>query len=405
MVKIILYCLYNRLYSELIKSTHETQLRHLIELLDGAVGNAYKAAGLNYRPRYTPVMRSLMTNEPATIGFIAKAAGITQPAATQTVALMIKDGIVSVEASLLDARQKMIRLTPQGRDLIPQLKLCWQATAIAAASFEADLPFPLSEVLDSAIRALAKKPFGERIREARARLEVDNATTKKGGEMKTIKRALISGLLISAFAFAPAGAQMRPDPAQPDLVMDAAQRQLVIDAMLKELHKSYVFPEQARKVEVAIRQHQKKGDYDSITSADKLSDVLAAHVFEQTNDKHLRMFYSAKPIPDQPTDKKPSAEKQAQMLAGMKSQNFGVERVERLPFNIGYLDLRAFAPAKDAADTLAAAMTLLAHTDSMIIDFAQKRQWRSGHGHAAGQLPARRALSHDGYLLPRGQSH
>jgi DNA-binding MarR family transcriptional regulator len=165
-----------------MKSTHGTQLRHLIELLDGAVGNAYDAAGLNYRPRYTPVMRSLMAKEPATIGFIAEAAGITQPAATQTVALMIKDGIVSVETSPQDARQKMIRLTQHGRDLIPQLKMCWQATAIASASLEADLPFSLSEVLDSAIRALAVKPLGARIREARAQLESDSSTADQGSK-------------------------------------------------------------------------------------------------------------------------------------------------------------------------------------------------------------------------------
>lgn len=163
-----------------MKSTHGTQLRHLIELLDGAVGEAYEAAGLNYRPRYTPVMRSLMAKEPATIGFIAEAAGITQPAATQTIALMIKDGIVSVEASATDARQKMIRLTQQGRDLIPQIKKCWQATAIASASLEADLPYSLTDVLDSAIRALESKPLGERIREARAQLENDALTTDKG---------------------------------------------------------------------------------------------------------------------------------------------------------------------------------------------------------------------------------
>ncbi len=162
-----------------MKSTHGTQLRHLIELLDGAVGAAYEAAGLDYRPRYTPVMRSLMAKEPATIGFIAEAAGITQPAATQTIALMIKDGLVSVEASPTDARQKMIRLTQMGRDLIPALQTCWKATAIASESLEADLPFSLSEVLDSAIHALAEKPFGARIRDARAQLEATDKGTEK----------------------------------------------------------------------------------------------------------------------------------------------------------------------------------------------------------------------------------
>lgn len=164
-----------------MKATHGTQLRHLIELLDGAVGASYEEAGLDYRPRYTPVMRALMAHEPATIGFIAEAAGITQPAATQTVALMIKAGLVTAEAGATDARQKLIRFTAKGRALIPQLQQCWQATKLAADSLEADLPFPLGEVLASAIAALAAKPFGDRIREARSVLVSNQPpTTKKG---------------------------------------------------------------------------------------------------------------------------------------------------------------------------------------------------------------------------------
>ncbi len=153
-----------------MKATHGTQLRHLIELLDGAVGAAYEEAGLDYRPRYTPVMRALLAHEPATIGSIADAAGITQPAATQTIALMIKDDLVAMKPGSTDARQKMISLTAKGRALVPALQACWQATAMASASFEADLPFPLGEVLDRAIQSLAAKPFGVRIREARAEL-------------------------------------------------------------------------------------------------------------------------------------------------------------------------------------------------------------------------------------------
>lgn len=186
--------------------------------------------------------------------------------------------------------------------------------------------------------------------------------------MKTFKLAILTSALLSALALVPAGAQMRPDPKQPDMAITAVQRQQVIDAMIKEMHSSYVFPEQAKKVEAVIRQHQKKGAYDTITSAEKLSSTLTEHVFAQTKDKHLRMFYSERPLPVEPKDKKPTAEQLAQRLAGMKSQNFGVEKVERLPFNIGYLDLRGFAPAKEAAETLSAAMTLVANTDALIID-------------------------------------
>lgn len=145
-----------------------TQLRHLVELLDGAVGAAYEEAGLAYRPRYTPVVRALIENDALTLGEIAARAGITQPAATQTVGLMIKEGLLVAQAGPRDARQKVVRLSEQGLALVPRLRACWQATRAAADGLDAELPYPLSEALEEAIRALEAKPFGQRIREARA---------------------------------------------------------------------------------------------------------------------------------------------------------------------------------------------------------------------------------------------
>lgn len=156
-----------------MKQTLGTQLRHLIDLLDSAVSAAYKDAGLSYRPRYTPVVRALIDHDLLTIGQIAEIAGITQPAATQTVALMIKQGILSSKSGQEDGRQKLIRLTAKGRALLPNLALCWQATAMAQKSLEAELPGSLSQVLESAISALSRKSYGTRISEARAMLAAD----------------------------------------------------------------------------------------------------------------------------------------------------------------------------------------------------------------------------------------
>lgn len=145
-----------------------TQLRHLIELLDGAVEQSYLDAGLTYRPRYTPVMKALLQREPLTIGEIAIQAGITQPAATQTVALMVKEGLLTAAAGKLDGRQKVIKLSKNGRALLGQIQQCWQATAAAADNLDAQLPYPLSTALAQAIAALEQQPFGARIRAARA---------------------------------------------------------------------------------------------------------------------------------------------------------------------------------------------------------------------------------------------
>ena len=147
-----------------------TQLRHLLELLDGAVQAAYAEAGIDTRPRYTPVFRALGEREPRTLGEIAAAAGITQPAATQTIALMVKDGLVSAKPAPGDARQRLVRLTKKGRELYPRLQACWAATKLAADSLDQDTASPLSEALASAITALQAQPFEQRIAKARARL-------------------------------------------------------------------------------------------------------------------------------------------------------------------------------------------------------------------------------------------
>jgi hypothetical protein len=62
------------------------------------------------------------------------------------------------------------------------LQQCWQATRIASEALEADLPFPLGEILDSTIKALQAKPFGERIRAARATLATTPSTSPTKGK-------------------------------------------------------------------------------------------------------------------------------------------------------------------------------------------------------------------------------
>lgn len=143
-----------------------TQLRHLLDLLDGAVDDAYAQAGLDFRPRYTPVFRALLGDEAATVGRIAEIAGITQPAVTQTLALMVRDGLVTSEPGPTDARQRVVRLTDQGRALAPRVQACWRATAAAAAALDAELSAPLSVVLGEAIAALEAEPFSRRIARA-----------------------------------------------------------------------------------------------------------------------------------------------------------------------------------------------------------------------------------------------
>lgn len=138
-----------------------TRLRHLIELLDDGVSQANDYAGLNYRPRYTPVMRALAGGGALTIGQLADAARISQPAATQTVAVMAKEGLVDVTAGEADARQRVVALSAPGRALLPRLQRAWTATDRAATGLDAESG--LLAAVSAALAALDRQSFAQRI--------------------------------------------------------------------------------------------------------------------------------------------------------------------------------------------------------------------------------------------------
>lgn len=141
-----------------------TQLRHLLELLDGGLDEIYRNDGLNYRPRYTPIMRALEQEDAQTIKAIAQVAGISHSAASQTVSKMTAVGLVTSTPSK-DGRERLIRLSRQGRDILPRLHVRWTATQRAADELDAELTHPLSQIAAEAIQALTVRSFADRIAE------------------------------------------------------------------------------------------------------------------------------------------------------------------------------------------------------------------------------------------------
>jgi hypothetical protein len=196
-----------------------------------------------------------------------------------------------------------------------------------------------------------------------------------------VLRALATTIIVTALACLPALAQMPGSSNQADMQMTAASRQQLIDNLIKEVENRYVLPDAAKKVAASLREKQKRGVYDGITSAHQLSEALTQEMQATGRDRHLRVMFSQEVIPARKPDTEPSPDEAARHLAMLRSDNFGVAKIEHLPFNIGYLELVGFAPAKDAADTLAAAMTVLAHTDALIIDLRN-----NGGGDAAASV-------------------
>ena len=141
--------------------------------------------------------------------------------------------------------------------------------------------------------------------------------------------------------------------ARAEAPLDEASRGEAIEAAIEVLQKSYVFPEVAARMAADLRARQRGGEYAGFTDAQAFAKRLTEHLQGVSRDKHLRVV----------------AGDAALSRSRGGPANFGFEKVERLPGNIGYLELRSFlAAGPEAAAAAAAAMSSLADADALIVD-------------------------------------
>ncbi|HEX8456805.1 MAG TPA: S41 family peptidase [Pyrinomonadaceae bacterium] len=248
---------------------------------------------------------------------------------------------------------------------------------------------------------------------------------KKGNAQRAWRRAprrpssppRAAGLLlpVACFVLALASFNAAQQPRmieQPDMTIDAATRTQVIEGTLRHLRDGYVFPEVAARMEQAIRERLARKQYDNVTSARQLSQMLTEHLQLVSRDKHLRVNYRAAPLGDDdlpgvrrvrrvpdgnsggapaneaggaggarrirrepggaetPTD---GVRRVPNGGAGEASGNLGLEKIETLPGNLGYLDFSEFNPSDEALAKISEAMNRLADTDALIIDLRRCR--------------------------------
>jgi Peptidase family S41/N-terminal domain of Peptidase_S41 in eukaryotic IRBP len=158
----------------------------------------------------------------------------------------------------------------------------------------------------------------------------------------------------------------------------------IVTTGLSLLRANYVFPEVAEQVATAIEERLAAGEYDNLDEI-TLTELLTTHLQEISGDKHLRVRLGGGPPPgrgpehDKPKDPRDHEARRLAMRQMGRLDNFGIHRVERLPGNIGYLDLRRMPVPANAGPAIAAAMELVAGTHALIIDMR-----RNGGGSPEG---------------------
>jgi len=168
------------------------------------------------------------------------------------------------------------------------------------------------------------------------------------------------------------------------LLLTPADQKRVADQAAALIEQRYVEPEIGKSTARALRSARWQEQSEGNAFASRLTQLLR----DASKDGHLAVEFSETPIKAEGGEAN-FATRELERWYGAHL-NHGVEKIERLDGNIMLIDLRVFPPPAMAGEVIAAAMTLVAQGEALIIDLRQN---------GGGMETANLVLS---YLLPPG---
>ncbi|HEX4062306.1 MAG TPA: MarR family winged helix-turn-helix transcriptional regulator [Streptosporangiaceae bacterium] len=140
-------------------------LRLLQAAMDADIARVYADARIDgLKPNWVAELLRLHANGPMTITELAGSVQHTHSAVSQKVAAMRSAGWVRTTTGA-DARSKRVTLTPKATRIAGRLAAEWRATEATIGEIEAEIPYPLSQVVIDIETALRRKSFHDRIAE------------------------------------------------------------------------------------------------------------------------------------------------------------------------------------------------------------------------------------------------
>ncbi|KQV61552.1 hypothetical protein ASE26_05085 [Duganella sp. Root198D2] len=153
-----------------------------------------------------------------------------------------------------------------------------------------------------------------------------------------------------------------------DAPLNASERAAIVQTLVAKMNANYIEPAVAERVGRAIANKNAKGGYASAAGAKSFSEALAKDLREISGDKHFgaRVFEGF-------NDSNGAAEplSRAQIddwREQIERRGYGIQKIERLPGNVGYIELRNFGSPEFVAPAYTAAMSLMVGTDALILD-------------------------------------
>jgi hypothetical protein len=154
-------------------------------------------------------------------------------------------------------------------------------------------------------------------------------------------------------------------------VINPALQREIVQALVEKISANYIFPDVAERICRCLEQHLEAGDYADINEGAFFVYALTQHIQEINQDEHLWVKWHPEPLPDEGEALRLSQAWVDEQKQAARLENYGFHQVERLPGNVGYLDIRFFHRPAWGGDTAVAAMNFMADTSALIIDLRQ----------------------------------
>ncbi|HSB66476.1 MAG TPA: S41 family peptidase [Anaerolineales bacterium] len=152
------------------------------------------------------------------------------------------------------------------------------------------------------------------------------------------------------------------------MVIDPATQGEILDQLIQIIRSNYVYPQLAEKICIHMEQTQKGGEYQELTEGDLFALGLTLQLQEASHDEHLWVRYHAESIPKGEAALRFNQIWQEQQKSNAKRENFGFYKLDNLPGNVAYVDLRYLHRVEWVRDKIANIMQSIAACRAAIID-------------------------------------
>jgi C-terminal processing protease CtpA/Prc len=146
-----------------------------------------------------------------------------------------------------------------------------------------------------------------------------------------------------------------------------ADASALVEEIVELLASKYIFPDCAVKAASLLHANLEAGAYDLPVGPD-LCQRLSADLYTACQDKHLRLIWY---------ESAEASQDEASLVAALREmfrlENQGIRRVERLPGNVGLIELTLIPEAVTSGPAITAAMQLVQHTHVLILDLRGTR--------------------------------